>query len=83
MKKIWERKVKMRKNLKAGFSNLSVITFLLTVFITWPAYGKDANDLSKDWEIRLMPYFWVPTMKADSTINGVTGTVKLDPDQSS
>lgn len=67
----------MIKGLKTGCSNLSVIAFLLTVCIVLPVYGEDANNLSRGWEIRLMPYVWIPSMKADSTINGVTGTVDL------
>ena len=69
----------MRKNLKTGCSNLSAIAFLLTVFIALPVYGEEATNLSKDWEFRLMPYVWIPTMKANSTINGLSGTVKLNP----
>ena len=69
----------MRKNLKTGCSNLSAIAFLLTVFIALPVYGEEATNLSKDWEIRFMPYAWIPTLSAKSTINGVTGNVKLNP----
>ena len=69
----------MRTNLKAGCSNLSAITFLLTVCIALPVYGEEATNLSKDWEIRFMPYAWIPTLNAKSTINGVTGNVKLNP----
>jgi hypothetical protein len=76
-----KRKIKIRKNLKAGFSNLSAVTLLLMVCIALPVYGADANNFSKDWQIRLMPYFWVPSLKADSTINGVTGTVNLSQDE--
>jgi len=67
----------MRTNLKAGCSNLSAITFLLTVCIALPVYGEDATNSSGDWEIRLMPYFWMPSMKADSTINGLSGSIDL------
>jgi opacity protein-like surface antigen len=69
--------MKMRKNLKAGCSNLSAVTFLLTVCIALPVYGADANNPSRDWEIRLMPYVWIPSMKADSTVNGLSGSVDL------
>ena len=67
----------MKKTLKPGCNNLSAVMFLLMTCSALPVYGEDANNLSKDWEIRLMPYFWLPSMKADSTINGVTGTVDL------
>jgi len=63
----------MRKNLKAVYSNLSAITFLLTVFIALPVHGKDATNSSGDWEIRLMPYFWMPSMDAEGTIGGPLG----------
>jgi hypothetical protein len=50
---------------------------LLVIVLAGPLYGQDQFQPKDDWEIRLMPYFWAPTMKADSTINGVTGTVDL------
>jgi len=52
--------------------------FLLVIVISLPVYGEDPNT-SGHWEIRLMPYVWVPTMKADSTINGLTGSIGLNP----
>lgn len=54
---------------------------LLVIVLAGPLYGQDQFQPKDDWEIRLMPYVWIPSMKADSTINGVTGTVKLEPDQ--
>jgi hypothetical protein len=42
-----------------------------------PVYEADATNSSGDWGIRLMPYFWMPSMKADSTINGLSGSIDL------
>jgi opacity protein-like surface antigen len=32
-------------------------------------YGEGATNSSGDWEFPLMSYFWLPSLKADSTIN--------------
>ena len=37
----------------------------------------NSTKLTGDWEIRLIPYFWMPSLKADSTINGLSGSVEL------
>jgi hypothetical protein len=67
----------MKNNSKAGCGHLSAIVLLLTVCIVVPVWGEDDPNSSGGLEIRLMPYFWLPSLKADSTINGVTGAVDL------
>ncbi len=53
------------------------VTFQVTVCIALPVYGENDPNSAGDWEIRFMPYFWVPSLKADSTVNGLSGSVDL------
>jgi hypothetical protein len=55
----------------------STVVFLLLVVISLPIYAQDQSQSTDDWEIRLIPYFWMPSMKADSTINGLSGSIDL------
>jgi hypothetical protein len=79
----------MRKNVKVGCSKISAITFLVTVCLALPVYGEDTakssepvygEDTAKssgDWEMRLMPYLWLISLDADSTVNGLSGSADL------
>jgi opacity protein-like surface antigen len=67
----------MRKNFKTGCGHLSVLTFLLTLFVTLPVYGEDDPNSAGKWEFRFMPYFWLPSLNADSTVSGLSGSVDL------
>ena len=64
----------------------STVVFLLAIAVSIPAYAENQVKMTESpvkatdgWEFRLMPYVWIPTMKATSTINGVTGTLGLSP----
>jgi opacity protein-like surface antigen len=55
----------------------STVIFLLVAVASLPVYAQDQSKSTDNWEIRLMPYFWMPSMKADSTVNGLSGSVDL------
>jgi opacity protein-like surface antigen len=59
------------------FRHLIAIVFLLAVSRAWPVYGQEPMSQSDDWEIRLMPYFWMPSLDADATVSGLSGSVDL------
>jgi hypothetical protein len=66
--------------MKTLFRHLFAILVLFSVFAALPVYGQEKTSPSDGWEIRLMPYFWMPKIDADSTLNGVTGSVDLSFD---
>ncbi|MHC4737865.1 MAG: autotransporter outer membrane beta-barrel domain-containing protein [Planctomycetota bacterium] len=55
-----------------------LILSLLTVLIALPVYGQEPTSPSDGWEIRLMPYLWIPSLDADSTVSGLSGSVDLN-----
>lgn len=59
------------------FRHPIVIVVLLTVSVALPVYGQEPASPSDDWEIRLMPYFWMPSLDADATVSGLSGGVEL------
>ncbi len=54
-----------------------LIVFLIAVPVACPVYGQEPMGKSNEWEIRLIPYFWMPSMKADATFSGLSGSVDL------
>lgn len=66
------------ENMKKNLRQLLFITFLLTVSIAWPVYGREPMSPSDDWEIRLRPYFWMPSLDAEGTVNSLSGNVDLN-----
>jgi opacity protein-like surface antigen len=62
------------------FRHLFTIIVLFLVFTALPVYGQEETSSSDTWEIRLMPYFWMPSIDADSTIDGETSSVDLSFD---
>ena len=59
------------------FRHLIAIMVLLTVSVDLPVYGQEPTSPSDGWEIRLMPYFWMPSIDADAKISGLSGDVDL------
>ena len=59
------------------FRHPIAIVVLLTVSAALPVYGQEPASPSDDWEIRLMPYFWMPSLDADATVSGLSGGVEL------
>jgi opacity protein-like surface antigen len=55
----------------------SMAVFLFVMSVSMSTHAESQPQATDNWEIRLMPYVWVPSLKADSTINGVTGTADL------
>lgn len=55
-----------------------LVVFLFTVSLACPVYGQEQTSSSDDLEIRLMPYFWMPSLDADATVSGLSGSVDLD-----
>ncbi len=53
--------------------HLIAIVVLLAVSIACPVYGQEAMSPSDGWEIRLMPYFWMPSLDAEGTVGGPLG----------
>lgn len=51
----------------------STVVFLLLAVISLPVYAQDQSKSTDDWEIRLMPYFWMPSMDAEGTVGGPLG----------
>ena len=43
---------------------LLLILFLITFTIALPVYSQEQIDTSDDWEIRLIPYLWMNSMKS-------------------
>jgi hypothetical protein len=63
--------------MNKSFKPLITTVVLLAVSVALPVYGQDPTSHPDDWEIRLMPYFWINSMEADGTVNGLTGSVDL------
>ena len=55
-----------------------LIVFLITLPFACTVYGQESVNPSGDWEIRLMPYFWMPSLDADATVSGLSGSVELN-----
>jgi opacity protein-like surface antigen len=51
----------------------SRLVFLFVMVISLSTYAQDPSQLSDDWEIRLMPYFWMPSLDAEGTVGGPLG----------
>jgi hypothetical protein len=49
---------------------LIIVVILLLV---QPVYGQEAMGQPDGWEIRLMPYFWMPSMDSEGTVGGPLG----------
>lgn len=59
------------------YKHLIVIVYFLAVSMAWPVYGQEQMSSSDGWDIHLMPYFWMPSLDADATVSGLSGSVDL------
>jgi hypothetical protein len=53
------------------------LMFLVLELICSSVYGQEQISRPDDWEIRLTPYFWMPSLDAEATVNGLSGNVDL------
>lgn len=72
----------MRRNLWAGYSRVTALTFLLSVCTAFPANGEETMPSSGDWDIRLMPYFYFLSMDAEATVGGNSRSLSANVDLS-
>ncbi len=47
--------------------------FLVVMMFPISAYSESQPRTTDDWEIRLMPYFWMPSLDAEGTVGGPLG----------
>jgi hypothetical protein len=59
--------------MKKEILKYSACVFLSVIVISLPTYAQDTSQSTNDWEIRLMPYFWMPSLDAEGTIGGPLG----------
>jgi hypothetical protein len=59
------------------FRHLLAIVVFFTVSSVLPVYGQEPPSPPDEWEIRLMPYVWMPSLDADTTVNGLSGSVDV------
>ena len=59
------------------FRHLLAIVVFFAVSSVLPVYGQEPPCPSDEWEIRLMPYVWMPSLDADTTVNGLSGSVDI------
>ena len=55
------------------FRYLIVIVVLLAMPMPKLVYGQEPMGQPDGWEIRLMPYFWMPSLDAEGTVGGPLG----------
>jgi len=58
-------------------SRQSTSVFLLVMVMSLQVYAQNLSQASDYWEIRLVPYFWMPSLDADATVSGLSGSVDL------
>ena len=63
--------------MNTGFRYLLSIVVFFAVSSVLPVYGQEPPSPANEWEIRLMPYVWMPSMDADVTVNGLSGSVDV------
>jgi hypothetical protein len=63
--------------MQTVFRHLLAIVVFFTVSSVLPVYGQEPPCPSDEWEIRLMPYVWMPSLDADTTVNGLSGSVDV------
>jgi len=59
--------------MKTEVLKCPTFVFLLVIVISLTTYAQDTSQSTDDWEIRLMPYFWMPSMDAEGTVGGPLG----------
>ncbi len=59
------------------FKHLYALLVLFAVTFASPVYGQESPCPSDEWEIRLMPYVWMPSLDADPIVDGLKGSVDL------
>ena len=59
------------------FRHLLAIVVFFAVSSVLPVYGQEPPGPSDEWEIRFMPYVWMPSMDSDVTVNGLSGSVDV------
>jgi hypothetical protein len=60
------------------FNGRAIAILLLFAFIVQrPACSQQWRNPSDDLDIRLIPYFWAPSVEADATVDGLAGSVDL------
>jgi opacity protein-like surface antigen len=60
-----------------GGKNKIFLVILATGLICSSVYSQEQMSPSGDWEIRLIPYFWMPSLDAEGTVSGLSGNVDL------
>ena len=58
----------------------SLLFFISLLLVSSLVYCADPNSPADDWQFKLMPYTWLPTvLKADkATLSGVDGSLRLN-----
>jgi hypothetical protein len=59
------------------YKTLILVMSFLVVFLACPVKAQEQTSSPDDWEIRLMPYFWMISVDADATVSGLSGSVDL------
>jgi hypothetical protein len=59
------------------FRHLLAIVGFFAVTAALPVYAQNQTSPPDEWEIRLMPYVWMPSLDADTTVNGLSGSVDV------
>ncbi|MCJ7582765.1 MAG: hypothetical protein MUP98_19785 [Candidatus Aminicenantes bacterium] len=59
--------------MKTELLKCSTSIFLLMIILSLPTYAQDTSQSTNDWEIRLIPYFWMPSLDAEGTVGGPLG----------
>ena len=52
------------------------------MFISLPIYAQDQSQLTNDWEVRLIPYFWFLSVDAEGTVGGTSRSISGNVDLS-
>ena len=60
-----------------GGKNKIFLVILATGLICSSVYSQEQINPSGDWDMRLIPYFWAPSLDAESNVNGLSGNVDL------
>ena len=53
----------------------TILILIGMVFIVFPVYGQEQTDSNNEWQVYLIPYFGMPSLDADATVNGLSGSV--------
>lgn len=56
-------------------SRYSIAVLLFVMAASLSTYAENQVQATDGWEIRLMPYFWMPSLNSDGTVSGLSGNV--------